>query len=184
VPCDSELIVGAVVGVAGSRRDPERGRAVLGQQRSRRHDDESPSGRSRSVEREDGGDQRGRQAARQSHYLGQPVSRSPAAISRRTRCQVLRHRPADLHGSSDRSDRLLLSVRATGRLSASRRPANGRALHVQRAVRRRGRGRGFRGHGRVLSQLGRRAGALLHAHGEYRHVCTLRVAWRSNDAIR
>lgn len=167
VSCDSELVVGAVLGLACNRCDPERGRLVLGQQRSRQYDDESSPGRSQSVASKNGGDERDCETARQSHYLSQPIPGSSAAIGRRSRRgQVLRHRSADLHGSADGPDRLLLSVRVAGWLSASRWPTHGRALHVQRAVRGCSRSGGVRGHGRVLSQFGCRASTLLHAHGE------------------
>lgn len=166
MPCDSELVVGVVLGLAADGRDLERGRDVPGEQRSRRYDDESSPGRSRSVASEDGGDERDRETVRQSHRLGQSFPRSPAVGRRSRRSQMLRHRPAHLHGSADGPDRLLVSVRAAGWLSASRWSTNGRALHVQRALRGRGRGRSLRGYGRVLSQLGRRTSALLHAYGE------------------
>lgn len=165
VSCDSELVVGVVLGLAADGRDLERGRDVPGEQRSRRYDDESSPGRSRSVASEDGGDERDRETARESHRLGQSFPRSPAAVGRRSR-QMLRHRTAHLYGSADGPDRLLVSVRAAGWLSASRWSAHGRALHVQRTVRGRGRGRSLRGYGRVLSQPGRRTSALLHAYGE------------------
>lgn len=67
VCCNSELVVGAVLGLACN---PERGWPVPGQQRNRQYDDESSPGRSRSVASEDGGDERDRETARQSHYLG------------------------------------------------------------------------------------------------------------------
>lgn len=164
--CDSELVVGVVLGLAADGRDLERGRDVPGEQRSRRYDDESSPGRSRSVASEDGGDERDRETVRESHRLGQSFPRSPAAVGRRSRRQMLRHRTAHLYGSADGPDRLLVSVRAAGWLSASRWSAHGRALHVQRAVCGRGRGRSLRGYGRVLSQSGRRTSALLHAYGE------------------
>ena len=70
VSCDSELVVGAVLGLACHRCNPQRGRLVPGQQRSRQYDDESSSGRSRSVASEDGRDERDCETAWQSHYLG------------------------------------------------------------------------------------------------------------------
>lgn len=131
VPCDSELVVGVVLGLAADGRDLERERDVPGEQHSHRYDDESSPGRSRSVASEDGGDERDRETVRQSHRLGQPFPRSPAAVGRRSRRgQMLRHRPAHLHGSADGPDRLLVPVRAAGRLSASRWSTHGRAFHV------------------------------------------------------
>lgn len=58
VSCDSELVADVLCGLAGLRYDPERRRFVAGQ-RSGHHHESSPGRSCRSIEREDGGDQRG-----------------------------------------------------------------------------------------------------------------------------
>ena len=165
--CDSEFVADVFFGLAGVRRDPERGRFVVGQRSEHCHES-SPGSSCRPVEREDGGDQRGCEAAWQSNHVGQPVAGSSATDDRRPNADgaVLRHRETDLHGPPHGPDRVLLPIRAYRRLSTARRATDGRAFHVQRAVRRRGRRRRLRGHGRLFPEPWGRASALLYTYGE------------------
>lgn len=89
VSCDNKLVVSVVVGLTIVRRSPERRKFVFGECGVRRRDDESSSWRGGcrarwwrgrwSVERKDGGDERGCTATGESNSLGESVSRSPTA---------------------------------------------------------------------------------------------------------
>lgn len=167
MPCDSEFVADVFFGLAGVRRDPERRRFVVGQRSEHCH--ESSFGSScRPVEREDGGDQRGCEAAWQSNHVGQPIAGSSASDDRRPNADgaMLRHRKTDLHGPPHGPDRVLLPIRAYRRLSTARRATDGRAFHVQRAVRGCSRRRRLRGHGRLFPEPWGRASALLYTYGE------------------
>lgn len=167
VSCDSEFVADVFFGLAGVRRDPERRRFVVGQRSGHCHES-SPGSSCRPVEREDGGDQRGCEAAWQSNHVGQPVAGSSASDDRWPNADgaMLRHGETDLHGPPHGPDRVLLPIRAYRRLSTARRATDGRAFHVQRAVRGCSRRRRLRGHGRLFSKPGGRAGALLYTYGE------------------